>query len=224
MANHDPANHNAFLSFLPLGRNVALQLLPRIPTLRAHRKILAGEEILFNYGSSLPFFKKPEDGEHAATSEHLPTNEAADASDARRLAGAPLGPLDGVPLAIKDNLCTRGVRTTCASRALEDFVPPYDATAVRRLVSEHGAVMMGKTNMDEFAMGSGNIFSHFGPVVNPWSPNLGPRPPPGSPAGRGHRSGSACRSGHVPRRRGEPARAGSTGTPCRCQAPPSLAR
>ena len=60
MANHDPANQNAFLSFVPLGRGIALQLLPRVPTLRAHRPIRAGEEILFNYGSSLPFFKRPE--------------------------------------------------------------------------------------------------------------------------------------------------------------------
>src|SRR5204862_8325371 len=91
---------------------------------------------------------------------------AADA-DARYRAGKPLGPLDGAPLVYKDVLCTRGVTTTCGSRMLEGFVPPYDATVVARLAAA-GAVMLGKTNMDEFAMGSSTEHSGFRPTHNPW--------------------------------------------------------
>ncbi|MGC4123192.1 MAG: Asp-tRNA(Asn)/Glu-tRNA(Gln) amidotransferase subunit GatA [Myxococcales bacterium] len=91
----------------------------------------------------------------------------AKASDERRARGRSLGPLDGVPLALKDLLCTRGVETTCGSKILKGFVPPYDATPVAKLRAA-GAVLVGKLNMDEFAMGSSNENSAFGPVHNPW--------------------------------------------------------
>jgi aspartyl-tRNA(Asn)/glutamyl-tRNA(Gln) amidotransferase subunit A len=92
---------------------------------------------------------------------------AARASAARYRAGAPRSPVDGAPVALKDVFCTRGVRTTCGSRILETFIPPYDATIVERLRAA-GAVILGKTNMDEFAMGSSTEHSAFQLTRNPW--------------------------------------------------------
>src|ERR1700729_1745929 len=92
--------------------------------------------------------------------------DMARASDAR-LAKGQGGPLEGLPLGIKDLFCTDGVRTTACSHILENFVPPYESTVTSNLWRD-GAVMLGKLNNDEFAMGSSNETSHFGPVVSPW--------------------------------------------------------
>ncbi|NDG49422.1 MAG: Asp-tRNA(Asn)/Glu-tRNA(Gln) amidotransferase subunit GatA [Rhodospirillales bacterium] len=92
---------------------------------------------------------------------------AADAADTKLAAGQG-GPLEGIPLGIKDLFCTAGTRTTAASRILGDFTPPYESTITRQLLRD-GAVFLGKLNLDEFAMGSSNATSAFGPVENPWS-------------------------------------------------------
>ena len=105
----------------------------------------------------------------------------ADAADAA-LARGEHGALTGIPLAIKDLFCTAGTRTTAGSRILEHFVPPYESTVTANLLRD-GAVFLGKTNLDEFAMGSSNMTSYFGPVENPWSRGGNARLVPGGSSG-----------------------------------------
>ncbi|MEO8376724.1 MAG: Asp-tRNA(Asn)/Glu-tRNA(Gln) amidotransferase subunit GatA [Candidatus Sumerlaeota bacterium] len=98
---------------------------------------------------------------------------AAEASDRRRVYELPLSPFDGVPVAVKDNMITQGTKTSCASRILENFIPPYNGTAIQKL-QDAGLIVIGKANLDEFAMGSSTENSAFGRSNNPWNTDLVP--------------------------------------------------
>ncbi len=104
--------------------------------------------------------------------DHDSALAAAEAAD-QRLAAGDSSPLTGIPIAHKDIFCTDGMRTSCGSRMLDNVIPPYDATLIRRFAAD-GAVLLGKTNMDEFAMGSSNETSFYGAVHNPWDTSLVP--------------------------------------------------
>jgi aspartyl-tRNA(Asn)/glutamyl-tRNA(Gln) amidotransferase subunit A len=105
-------------------------------------------------------------GAFITLSEESALKEAAEL-DERLAAGEDIGVLGGIPVAVKDNICTRSIKTTCASKILEDFIPPYDATVIQKL-KDAGCIIIGKTNMDEFAMGSSTENSAFQKTKNPW--------------------------------------------------------
>jgi aspartyl-tRNA(Asn)/glutamyl-tRNA(Gln) amidotransferase subunit A len=108
--------------------------------------------------------------------------QRAKESDARRASGNTVGSMDGIPIAVKDLFCTEGVLTTAGSHILDGFVPPYESTVSGNLYKS-GAVMLGKTNLDEFAMGSANVTSYYGNVVNPWRGKDGKDLVPGGSSG-----------------------------------------
>ena len=136
-------------------------------------------------------------------------HERAEELDTYLAPGAPQSPVAGIPVAIKDVLATNGIRTTCGSKILEEYIPPYDATAWVRL-SGSGAVLVGKTNCDEFAMGSSNENSAFGAVHNPWDLERVPGGSSGVPLSTickassrqsGRCTPSGCRPTPTPKRR-----------------------
>ena len=138
-------------------------------SIREHQAAFAAEEYTSRELTSA-FLKRIEEAE-PTVGAYLTVNakgalREADAADARRRRGASLGPLDGIPYALKDTFCTVGLRTTGASRMLEHYLPPYDAEAVTRL-RQAGAVLLGKLNLDEFAMGSSTEHSALGKTRNP---------------------------------------------------------
>lgn len=134
-----------------------------------HRQLVtkerSAEEIAREYLERLAQLE-PQLKSFITVTEELALQQAR-AVDARIRAGEEIGPLAGIPLAVKDNLCTQGIRTTCASRMLEGFIPPYESTVTARLAAA-GMVTVGKTNLDEFAMGSSTENSAFQRTANPW--------------------------------------------------------
>ncbi len=153
------------------------------PAMTAHRlleQMNAGATTAEEIASQL--IKKAEAAKTLNVFVHLDPDHIlgqARAIDARRKAGQPVGPLAGVPVGIKDLLCVEGEPTTCGSKMLKGFKPPYDATVIAR-IKQAGAVLFGKCNMDEFAMGSSTENSAYGPTLNPWDAS---RVPGGSSGG-----------------------------------------
>ena len=148
---------------------------PRISALEYVREVGSGGTTAEEFvASTLDRIDRHEGSIHAYLSvDREGSMERARDVDRRIRSGERVGACCGMPVSVKDNICVKGMKATCASRVLEDFVPPYDATVVSRLRAED-AVIIGKTNMDEFAMGLTTEFSAYGPTRNPWNPDFVP--------------------------------------------------
>ena len=138
---------------------------------KLEKKEITAEEITQSYVDRMA--EKEKDVKAFVTTTEEQALQNAKEMDEKRAKGEKVSPLAGIPIGIKDNICTKGVRTTCSSKMLENFVSPYDATVMEKL-KENGLGMLGKMNMDEFAMGASTEYSYFKKTSNPWDLNCVP--------------------------------------------------
>lgn len=138
---------------------------------KLEKKEITAEEITQSYVDRMA--EKEKDVKAFVTTTEEQALQNAKKMDEKRAKGEKVSPFAGIPIGIKDNICTKGVRTTCSSKMLENFVSPYDATVMEKL-KENGLGMLGKMNMDEFAMGASTEYSYFKKTSNPWDLNCVP--------------------------------------------------